>query len=301
MNFTKAHLDALAREAPRSKRAPKRPSLDRLASKLRSTVRQGHTREIQRCLILLDESVRFFVHFERFYNTCELTAETSPFAFQLLRIRSDILAIRELVTLGLESPALTLGRAFVENVELAMALVEDPQFALEFSESSDDADFWKSHIGYGRIYPRVERFILSAGFSPDATAERLSHHRAVKTFLAGHAHPSYGAAFTVAFPASIRNPGLFHNRPLGALTTNLVRECLFLAAETHNFVVCCINLFVRPKPPLAFADFKPNGEMDDFMGSAHVLQELLISHEDALYVYLDDLEEQHLRASLEEA
>jgi hypothetical protein len=65
MDFSKRSIDSLAREAPRFKRAPKRSSIDRLASQQRSMLRRDLPSEVQACLVLLDECVRFFLHLER--------------------------------------------------------------------------------------------------------------------------------------------------------------------------------------------------------------------------------------------
>ena len=44
------------------------------------------------------------------------------------------------------------------------------------------------------------------------------------------------------------------------------------------FAACCINPFIGPNPPLAFSNYEPSGEMDDFIASAHVLQELAVKY-----------------------
>jgi hypothetical protein len=78
----------------------------------------------------------------------------------------------------------------VEDVEMAMALAEDTAFAVAYSDASNADAFWKGHIGYGKIYPLVERFIRRGDTSPEDSQARLEHHRAVKTYLSGHVHPT---------------------------------------------------------------------------------------------------------------
>lgn len=234
-------------------------------------------------MVLLDEAIRFLLAFEKFQFAQGLTADRREFALHTVRLRSDALSVREMITLGQESAALALARIFFEDIEIAMALAIDPPFALAYGEATHDSDFWSKQIGYGRIYPRVRSFLQAGVGATDVVNHKLQHHKDLKSFLSGHIHPTTSAAFRAAFPPSLEHPGMFGNRPLGSLGSNLRPLCLTLADEVHMFAACCINMFIRPNPPPAFSGYKPSAEMDEFIAAAHVLQELVVKYLDQLW------------------
>ncbi|MDQ3562670.1 MAG: hypothetical protein M3436_00505 [Pseudomonadota bacterium] len=238
---------------------------------------------MQAPMVLLDEAIRFMLAFEDHQFTRKLTAESSTFALHLTRLRSDLLAVREMVSLGQESAALALARVFFEDIEIAMGLAIDPEFAIAYSNATQDDAFWSKQIGYGKIYPRVRKFMEAGGGDTEHVDGKLSHHKELKSFLSGHIHPTTSSAFRAAFPLALNHPGMFAKRPLGSLGENLRPLCLTLADEVHVFAACCINMFIKPNPPPALAGYEPCGEMDDFLAAAHVLQELVVKYMEPLW------------------
>lgn len=273
--------------APSVKRRARRKSIERLVSLNRSKVKSAIASQMPGPFFLLEEAFRFMHAFEEYQFSRELTKESSPFALHITRLRSDLLAIRELVVLGQESSALALSRVFVEDIEIAMALAIDPSFAVEYFESSGKGDFWSSKVGYGKLYPRVRKFLDRGGSDGQSTEDWVNHHRRMKTFLSSHIHPSSSTAFRTAFPASLEHPGLMARRPLGYVSENLAPLCLYVAEEVQVFSACCINMFIKPDPPPAFVDYEPSGLMDDFLAAANVLQELGLKYHDDLWSQQD--------------
>jgi hypothetical protein len=192
-----------------------------------------------------------------------------------------------MIVLGQESAALALARIFFEDIEIAMGLAIDPEFSSAYGDASQDSDFWSKQIGYGKIYPRVRRFMEGGGGDASMVDAKLSHHKELKSFLSGHIHPTTSSAFRAAFPPAIDRPGMLLKRPLGSLGSNLQPLCLTLADEVHMFAACSINMFIRPNPPPAFSNYEPSGEMDDFVASAHVLQELMAKYLEPLWHQYD--------------
>jgi hypothetical protein len=241
---------------------------------------------MQAPFVLLEESVRFVLAFERFqYTRAPLGPKINEFVFQLSRVRGDLLSIRELILLGQESAALAIGRVFLEDLELVMALAIDPDFALEYGEAPDAAVFWSKKIGYGKIKPLVERFVKRGGSNDEETNNMLQHHRDLKTFLSQHVHPNHTTAFRAAFPPSLESPGLVAYRPLGHVGSSLWPLCLFVADAIQMFSACCINIFIRPDPPPALADYKPTIDLSEAIGHAHVLQEIIVDRLSTLHEF----------------
>ncbi|MGJ0515896.1 MAG: hypothetical protein ACR65O_09130 [Methylomicrobium sp.] len=264
-------------------KSSKRRSLDRSISVLRRKMHKALHDHMQGPMVLLEESLRFLIAFEQYQHTRELNEKTSPFAFRLALVRSDLLSIRELVNLGQESAALALGRVFIENVEVAMALSIDPVFAIAYFNAENSDEFWSKNIGYGKIYPYVQRFFEYGGRPIDEVIERLQFHKTVKSFLSEHIHPTPLSALKATFPPSLKNPGMFENRPLGAVGENIASLCLFLAEETLLFAGCCVNIFIGPNPPPALSDYAPNKLLREAMTAAHVLQELSTEYLDEFH------------------
>lgn len=283
MPVTTEEVRSLLASTPKTTRRPKRTSIDRLLSQVRRSMRAAIDERMQAPMVLLDEAIRFLLAFENFQFARGLTVENREFALHVTRLRSDILAVREMVTLGQESAALALARVFFEDIEIAMGLAIDPQFSSAYGNASQDSDFWSKQIGYGRIYPRVRRFLEGGGGDADMVDGKLNHHKGLKSFLSGHIHPTTSSAFRAAFPPALDHPGMFLERPIGSLGGNLHPLCLTMADEVHMFAACCINMFIRPNPPPAFSGYEPSGEMDDFIASAHVLQEFVVKYLEPLW------------------
>ncbi|HAX20784.1 MAG TPA: hypothetical protein DCY64_10925 [Hydrogenophaga sp.] len=237
---------------------------------------------MQPAMLLLDESVQFFIHLERHLLSRKLTRGASIFAQQVSRLRSDVIAFRAVVALGQEAPAAVLARAFIEGVELAMSLVVDPDFSDRYFDSSDHSIFWKTSIGYGKIYPRVEAFLRLAGGTDEMIAERIAHHKATKDALSGHVHAANFSAMRSLAPPLLSHPGAFHIGELGTASAHLPRLCLLIADETQVFSACCLSLLIRPDAPEALKHHKPKAELGDVVASAHVLQTLLTEYGDQL-------------------
>jgi hypothetical protein len=261
-----------------STQRPARANINRQSDQLRLRLRRDIEQHMQPWLVLLDEAVRFFIYLERYQYTRKLVQETSPFALQLSRLRSDVFSIRELISLGQEAPAHTIARSFVDGVELAMAIAEDPSFAISYSDAEDGLNFWKKHIGFGRIYGKVERFLRRTVGSEKEASEYIARHRAVKNALSGHVHIAPYSSFRSGAVPSITHPGLFHIGGLGSLSIHMPMLCWLIADETQIFASCCINAFVKPNPPLVFSNYSPTKKLHDAVTSAHVLQELLVRY-----------------------
>lgn len=278
MRVTPEEIRSLLASAPRTTRRPKWTSLNRLVGKIRRLMLSAIDERMQAPMALLDVAIRFLLAFESYQFARGLTVENREFVVHITRLRSDTLAIREMILIGQESAALALARVFFEDIEIAMGLAIDPQFSLAYGEASDDSDFWAKQIGYGKNYPRVRRFLEIGGNDAEAADGKLNHHKQLKSFLSSHIHPTNSSALRAVFPPTFEHPGMFLERPIGSLGECMHPLCLTLADEVYMFSACCINMFISPNPPLAFAGFKPSGEMDDFIASALVLQELVLKH-----------------------
>ncbi|NMK44802.1 hypothetical protein [Achromobacter sp. Bel] len=259
--------------------------IDRLTTGLRADLKAEIDKAMQPFMVLMDEAVRLFMFLERHQFSLGLGPGVNAFAFQLSRLRSDALSIRELITLGQEAAAHALARSFFDCIELAMAIAEDPEFAEAYDTSESEEEFWRKHIAFGRIYPRVERFISRGCGSAKEAEYQVSRHRAVKGALSGHVHIARWSAFRTGVVPLLSQPGVLSIGAIGALSAHFPSLCLLIANEAHLFSACCINILTKPNPPQVFAQYRPSRKLNDVVSSTHVLQELLERHEKALEQY----------------
>ena len=98
---------------------PVRLNISRRIHTLRSKIAREIDRHMQGWKVLLDESVQFWILFERLQHSRRFNKRTSVFAMQLAKLRSTVISIREVILLGQDIPAHTLTRAFVEDIEVA--------------------------------------------------------------------------------------------------------------------------------------------------------------------------------------
>lgn len=286
MQIPPSRVAEILRTAPHLARAPRRYVVNRRIAKLRAELRREIDIHMQPCMVLLDEVVQFFIHFERCQYSRQLTSESAQFAQQISRIRSDAISVRELIVLGQEAPAHVLARSFVEDIELAMAFAIDSDFSASYSKADDQTAFWRSQIGYGKIYSKVIEFFRGAGGDLAETESRIAYHKGVKDACSSHVHSASHSTMRSAFVPLLSHPGMFKVGGLGGLSDGLPRLCLFLAEETHVFSSCCIKLLIKPNPPSALAGYGLTGVFGDVIASAHLLQELCLQ-------YFDDLQSQY--------
>lgn len=100
MRIDSKELQALWVSSLVTTRRPKRKSIDRLLGQLRRLMRIDIDSHLQAPMVLLDEAIRFLLAFENFQFARGLTSDSRDFALHTARLRSDALAIREMITLG---------------------------------------------------------------------------------------------------------------------------------------------------------------------------------------------------------
>jgi hypothetical protein len=270
----------------------------RVRASIRSQIESQH----QAAFVVFEEAVKFIVAFEDFqFNRDDRPKEATPFIFMLARVRADVIAIRSLLLDGQESAAFAMARVFFEDIEITMATAVDPQFATSFMDAEASNLFWSKNVGYGKIYPYVEKFLQLGKQGQAISAEHISHHKAMKSFLSEHVHPSMGSAFRLVVPVSLEHPGRFANRPLGWFGKGSGTLCLHIAEEIQAFGATCINSFIKPDPPISLANYKPGPLISTFMRPAHNLQTLLSKYSSRICAEYEKKSEQWEKQSKSEA
>ena len=259
-------------------------SLDGKMRRVNTEIRMQIANHHQASFTVFEEAVKFVVAFETFqFERKDRPKESTPFILMLARVRSDLVSIRDLLLIGQESPALALARVFLEDIELTMATAVDPNFATSFMDAESPDAFWSKNVGYGKIYPYVEKFLHLGKQGKKVSAAHIAHHKSLKSFLSQHVHPTFNSALRLTLPPSLEHPGHFANRPMGWFGESSGRLCLYLADEVQVFAATCINSFIKPNPPVVLANYKPNKSLATFMRPAHNLQTLLAKYSKRMY------------------
>lgn len=245
--------------------------------------------KLQPWFILLDESVQFFVQFERFLYQFPLGSELMGYAVMVSKLKRDILSIRELLAIGQDMTARVLARTFIEDIEIAMALALSADTCRAFASTHDTNEFWNKNIGYGKVYDKMSQYLLACGVPDDRAGLLVDRHREAKKMFSESTHGGRTSSLFSAFSPTLSEPDRVNFLSLGALTYVTAELALFVAQETHAFAGSVVNGTMHPRPLHLYDQFVTTGRFMNAAGSAYVLQELLLRYEDTLQVLRESL------------
>lgn len=139
----------------------------------------------------------------------ELTEFEKAATLILSKIIADSSAIRNLIILGYDTSARTILRSVAEYMEVFVAILHDPSFAVAFnaSDTPEEAQrFWEQHLRGGKIRRRVTAAWLDFfGDGQDGSATWFANWgRGSQTILSGICHPSSAGGLFAAVPQKVR-------------------------------------------------------------------------------------------------
>ena len=237
---------------------------------------------LQPWFVLLDESIQFFVQFERYLYEFPLSSNLAGFAVTISKLKRDVISIRELLSIGQDVTARVLARTFVEDIEIAMALALSAETCEAFSKAHDTNEFWNKHIGYGKVYDKVHQYLLACGTEEERSRSFVDRHREAKKMFSESTHGGRQSSLMSAFAPSLTEREEVHFLSLGALTYVTAQLALFIAQETHAFAGSIVKGTMVTNALHLFSDFPITGRYVNAVSSAYVLQELLMRYESEL-------------------
>jgi hypothetical protein len=269
------NLHRVATSTALSRRIDVAAELDALRRRL-STQIDAH---LQPWFVLLDESIQFFVQFERFLYEAPMSSELTAYAVTISKLKRDVISIRELLAIGQDTTARVLARTFVEDIEIAMALALSADTCKAFATTDDTNDFWNRHIGYGRVYQQVHDYLLACGVEDERARQLVDRHRDAKKLFSEPTHGGRQSSLMSAFAPSLTEPDRVHFLSLGALTYVTPQLALFIAQETQAFAGSVAKGLTVREPLHLYRGFLPTGQHMNAVAAAYVLQELLVRYE----------------------
>lgn len=249
--------------------------LDALRLRL-NTQRDKH---LQPWFVLLDESIQFFIQFERYLYEVPPTSNLMGYAVTISRLKRDLLSIRELLAIGQDMAANVLARTYIENIEIAMALALSADTCEAFANMSDTNAFWNKHIGYGRVYEQMLQYAASCDVEEARAKQLVERHKEAKKLFSDSTHGGRTSSLFSAFSPSLTNTDEVHFLSLGSHTYHTQFLALFVAQEAHAFAGSMVKGTMGRNPLHLYKDFRPTGRFMNAAASAHVLQELLARYE----------------------
>ncbi len=253
---------------------------------LRARLTVQREKHLQPWFVLLDESIQFFIQFERYLYEAPLSSNLMGYAITVSRLKRDTISIRELLAIGQDIAANVLARAFVENIEIAMALALSAETCESFVETNDTNTFWNKHIGYGRVYEQILRYAAACDVDEAHASQLVERHREAKKHFSDSTHGGRDSSLFGAFSPSLTNSEEVHFLSLGAHTWQTKFLALFVAQETQAFSGSIVKGTMRPDPLHLYKDFRPSGRFMNAAASAHVLQKLLGRYEELLLAHM---------------
>lgn len=237
---------------------------------------------LQPWFVLLDESIQFFVQFERYLYEFPLSSNLAGYAVTVSKLKRDVISIRDLLAIGQDMTARVLARTFIEDIEIAMALALSAETCEAFTTTHDTNEFWNRHIGYGKVYDKVRQYLLACGIQEERSKSFVDRHREAKRMFSESTHGGRQSSLMSAFAPSLTNKEEVHFLSLGALTYVTAQLALFIAQETHALAGSVVKGTMVTDPLHLFRDFPKTGRYMNAVGSAYVLQELLMRYEGEL-------------------
>ena len=251
---------------------------------LRSMLTAQRDKHLQPWFVLLDESIQFFIQFERYLFEVPLNSNLTGYAVTVSRLKRDLLSIRELLAIGQDAAANVLSRTVLENIELAMALALSADTCEAFTHTTDTNAFWNKHIGYGRVYEKMLQYAAACDVEETRAVQLVDRHREAKKLFSDSTHGGRNSSLFTAFSPSLTNADEVHFLSLGSHTHHTQFLALFVAQETQAFAGSMVKGTMSRNPLHLYKNFRLTGRFMNAAASAHVLQELLARYEALLQV-----------------
>lgn len=247
-------------------------------------------------IVMLDESLHFILLLYKFCWNSRKTNKEIPVTLVMLVARacSHIVAIRKLITEGLEDCARTVSRSFVETIDLTIVSLLDKDFSDQYSaEELDEDEFWKKNIAYGRIYKKIDTIIESAGIDEEERDRFLNHRREIKSVLSSAVHSSTTSAFRSMFIPSLKHSGKLSTSVLGHVSVHSPSHLGLIITNIYYFGSIFMKLLTSDQLPIFSESVKNSSDFQSISASFFLLQDLVTEHyEEYLFMEIEFPEEE---------
>jgi hypothetical protein len=240
---------------------------------------------------MLDESLQFLILLDRANRTFldMLPPEDKhwgrAFPMYVAQACSLALAVRKLTVSGLEIAAEAVVRSFLEALDLSMVVLCDKDFAesvTDLSDTYDEAQFWKQHVGGGKLRGRLARVLDGLGIEQVHKADLFRTRDYQKQSFSGAVHSSAPSVLRSFLVPVLRKPGVWSMRTLGDVSVNAPSLLSTVITETHQFGVVLMHAVWSDNVPRLFRDAHDDQKWMSAVVAFFTLQELIEQYDEIL-------------------
>lgn len=235
---------------------------------------------IPKHLFLLSLATSCLLLFTRFVGERKMNTRSAALVSQLHRAVNCLIAMRLLLTNGLEETCRPITRNYFESLDISLACLADHKFAIQLF--GDDVDFdslWKSSIGYGKVYQYVRTAVLRAGLSDEEAEEHIRYRKAQKTLLSSAVHGDDAGAFRSMAPPPLGYPDMLSTEPHGVISTHTANHIAAVIGETYKHLSLVLKILMAEDAPTEFDLPREGANMQTFFAHFFVFQDLYYAHE----------------------
>lgn len=254
----------------------------------RSTSESEAHNHLEPWLTVLDEQLHALYQANRLAHECfspleEEKHQTRATIYLFARTLSLSVAVRHLITAGLEDAARPVIRSLLETRDLALVALGDPNFAqLYDDENTSSENFWKDQVGHGKLNFRLRQVLAQIDSGSELIDDFFRRRHSAKGNLSGAVHSSSDSAFR-----SWMIPSLIHEDHLvmgwfGHLSVHSPGSLRFLIEEVYEFLAIVSKLLSLDTPPLLFRDVQEGEILSSFVAALLTAHRLKVAYQGQL-------------------
>lgn len=235
---------------------------------------------IPKHLFLLGLATSCLLLFTRFVGERKMNTRSAAFISQLHRSVNCLIAMRLLLTNGLEETCRPITRNYLESLDISLACLVDHEFAVQLFGGDVDFDsFWKSSIGYGKVYQYIRTAVLLAGLSDEEAEEHIEYRKAQKTLLSSSVHGDDAGAFRSMAPPPLGYPDMLSTEPHGVVSAHTANHVAAVIGETYKHLSLVLKILMSEDGPAEFDLPREGVNMQTFFAHFFAFQEIYYQHE----------------------
>lgn len=232
-------------------------------------------------IFLLSQATSCLILLTKFVGEQKMNTHCAAFLSQAHRSANCLIAIRLLLTNGLEETCRSVTRNFLESMDISMACLVNREFAARFF-GDDHIEFdslWKSDIAYGKIYEHLRIAGKWAGVSDDEIEVHIQNRKIHKTVLSSSVHGDNAGALRSMIPPLLGYPELISREPHGVISMHTADHIAFVVSETLKYISWILKILLSEDAPHEFDLPCEGANMQTFFAHFFALQDVYYRHD----------------------
>lgn len=231
-------------------------------------------------VFLLGKAASCLILLTRFAGEWKINTRSTAFLVQAHRATNCLIAIRLLLTNGLEETCRSITRNFLESIDISIACLVDGEFATSFfgDNSIEFNSLWKSDIGCGKIYERLRIAGKWAGLPDDEIEGHIQSRKTYKTVLSSSVHGDDAGAFRSMAPPLLGYPEMLSSEPHGVISLHTANHIAMVIGEALKYVSWVLKILLSKDAPAEFDLPGEGANMQTFFAHFFTFQDVYHRH-----------------------